>query len=65
MKYYHLCLQSKISKKKWVFEECHERIPDSLSAAKKLIEFGLKITTPSAFLELSSEGMYQQYIYHI
>ncbi|XP_039281626.1 neuroblastoma-amplified sequence [Nilaparvata lugens] len=36
--------QSKISKCSWVLQECCERVPETLSAAKELLEFGLKMT---------------------
>ncbi|KAG8254248.1 hypothetical protein J6590_011945 [Homalodisca vitripennis] len=46
---------SEISKKRWVFEECHERVPDTLAAARRLIEFGLKITSIQALADLASD----------
>lgn len=35
---------SKISKKSWVLHECCQRVPETLSAARELIQFGLKST---------------------
>ncbi|RZF34259.1 hypothetical protein LSTR_LSTR016146, partial [Laodelphax striatellus] len=35
---------SKISKCSWVLQECCERVPETLSAAKELLQFGLKMT---------------------
>ncbi|RZF42481.1 hypothetical protein LSTR_LSTR004400 [Laodelphax striatellus] len=39
----HDCL-SKISKCSWVLQECCERVPETLRAAKELLQFGLKMT---------------------
>ncbi|XP_054277597.1 NBAS subunit of NRZ tethering complex-like isoform X1 [Macrosteles quadrilineatus] len=49
---------SKISKRGWVFEECRERVPDTLSAARKLTEFGLRITSLSSLAELSDNDTF-------
>lgn len=42
--------QNKITKRLWVLHECCERVPESLKAAKELIEFGLQATNIRAVL---------------
>ncbi|XP_075215601.1 NBAS subunit of NRZ tethering complex-like isoform X2 [Lycorma delicatula] len=42
----------KISKYDWVLQECCERVPETLSAAKELINFGLNMTESQLKTEL-------------
>ncbi|KAL1463259.1 hypothetical protein WDU94_015026 [Cyamophila willieti] len=41
---------NKITKRLWVLHECCERVPESLRAAKELIEFGLQATNINAVI---------------
>ncbi|KAI5745969.1 hypothetical protein M8J76_015941 [Diaphorina citri] len=41
---------NKITKRLWVLHECCERVPESLKAAKELIEFGLQATNINAVI---------------
>lgn len=40
---------SKVSNQTWVLRECLDRVPESLLAARDLIDFGLKATSKEAF----------------
>lgn len=46
---------SKVSNQTWVLRECLDRVPESLLAARELIEFGLKATSKEAFRSLGSK----------
>lgn len=37
-------VQSKVSKKIWAVHQCVDRLPESLQAAKELLQFGLQLT---------------------
>ncbi|XP_026284757.1 NBAS subunit of NRZ tethering complex isoform X1 [Frankliniella occidentalis] len=46
---------SKVSNQTWVLRECLERVPESLLAARELLEFGLKATSKESFRNLSGK----------
>ncbi|KAK3925364.1 Neuroblastoma-amplified sequence [Frankliniella fusca] len=46
---------AKVSNQTWVLRECLERVPESLLAARELLEFGLKATSKEAFKNLSGK----------
>ncbi|XP_034245235.1 neuroblastoma-amplified sequence-like isoform X2 [Thrips palmi] len=46
---------SKVSNQTWVLRECLDRVPESLLAARELVEFGLKATSKEAFRNLGSK----------
>ncbi|CAL8069233.1 unnamed protein product [Orchesella dallaii] len=43
----------KIKKRNWVLQECLERVPDNIDAARELLQFGLKGTDLSATVMIS------------
>ncbi|KAG0424434.1 hypothetical protein HPB47_028371 [Ixodes persulcatus] len=47
---------SKITKRTWVLHECLERVPDSLKAARELLEFGLRGTDVEAVATAGESG---------
>ncbi|XP_057318854.1 NBAS subunit of NRZ tethering complex-like [Microplitis mediator] len=46
---------SKVRKRSWVLNECIMRVPETLEAARELLNFGLKGTNLDAFLALAEE----------
>ena len=46
-------LQAKITKRNWVLQECLERVPTDINAARQLLEFGLKGTDLTAAVTIS------------
>ncbi|CAG7816117.1 unnamed protein product [Allacma fusca] len=44
---------AKITKRNWVLQECLDRVPDNLIAARKLLEFGMKGTDLTAAVTIS------------
>lgn len=49
-----LCIQSKIKKRSWVLHECLERVPETVEAAKELLQYGLRGTGPEALLAIGT-----------
>ncbi|XP_063995592.1 NBAS subunit of NRZ tethering complex-like [Diachasmimorpha longicaudata] len=45
---------SKVSKRSWVLNECISRVPDTLEAARELLNFGLRGANLETFLLISS-----------
>ncbi|XP_077293014.1 NBAS subunit of NRZ tethering complex-like [Arctopsyche grandis] len=45
---------NKVSKKIWVIQQCCDRVPENLSAARELLEFGLKLTNKEIFKSITS-----------
>ncbi|CAD6224651.1 GSCOCG00005485001-RA-CDS [Cotesia congregata] len=46
---------SKVRKRSWVLNECIMRVPETLEAARELLNFGLKGTNLDAFLALAED----------
>ncbi|CAK1544389.1 unnamed protein product [Leptosia nina] len=46
---------SKITKKIWVVHQCVDRLPESLSAARDLLDFGLKLTCAEILDEINKD----------
>lgn len=49
--------QRKIKKRNWVLQECLERVPDNIDAARELLQFGLKGTDLSATVMISQGSL--------
>lgn len=47
-----LRVQSKIKKRSWVLHECLERVPETVDAAKELLQYGLRGTDLEALLAI-------------
>lgn len=45
-------IQSKIKKRSWVLHECLERVPETVEAAKELLQYGLRGTDLEALLAI-------------
>ncbi|XP_015111242.1 neuroblastoma-amplified sequence [Diachasma alloeum] len=45
---------SKVSKRSWVLNECISRVPDTLEAARELLNFGLRGANLETFLSIST-----------
>ncbi|XP_059058366.1 NBAS subunit of NRZ tethering complex-like [Achroia grisella] len=46
---------SKVSKKIWAVHQCVDRLPETLPAAKELLEFGIKLTDEKIINEINKE----------
>lgn len=47
-----LFIQSKIKKRAWVLHECLERVPETVDAAKELLQYGLRGTDLEALVAI-------------
>ncbi|XP_069692436.1 NBAS subunit of NRZ tethering complex-like isoform X2 [Periplaneta americana] len=47
---------SKVTKRSWVLKECVERVPETFSAARELLQFGLDGTCIETFLAVGKDG---------
>jgi hypothetical protein len=46
-------LQSKVTKHIWVLKECLERVPETFSAARELLQFGLQEIDVEKFISVA------------
>lgn len=49
--YFSSYFQAKVSDKWWIVNECCQRIPENLSAAKTLLKYGLELTGFDVFVD--------------